>query len=962
MKSKKLLQFTTCCAVAFSLFAAAANAQPCVIISEVVDGTFSSGQPTFIEITNTGNTPHTFGTGAGIIINSNGAIGDTTQDVDLDGVTIPAGASYVIAGNDATFQTVYGFAADMIDSSVNFNGDDALILTDEVGTFIDAYGVYEQDGTGQPWEYLDSYAYRNSNVNAPVSPFVIGEWTIAAVDSLEGADEAGHQAVTSPGTHTFDTPNTDCDPAEEIHLNEIYASHAGTDDQEMIELIGTPGMSLDGFAVAIVEGQALANGTLDAVWDLTGFVMPGDGYFVLGNTAVTNLDLDIGTDNAIENGTETFFLLAVSDMGALTAAVGTDVDANDDTLIFSAGGEFETVASIVDLIAMTDDVIDGVDDFVYDGAVTIGPDGTFFPAGIFRDEDYPGDWCKFYFLDFDDEVNASEPRTPGTMNSPCPEATGACCNRATLTCVDDVLESNCVGPDDEFTAFTACIDLDPPCAPIGACCFAGYCAGGFGQAACEAGGGIYQGDGTSCTTADCGTPTEGVVINEIRTDQSGADDDEFFELFGPPGTSLDGLWYIVIGDGTGGSGVIEAVVPLAGSVIPGDGIFLAAEASPMPNLGATPDLVTSMNFENSDNVTHLLVAGFLGADGDDLDANDDCTLETTPWLAELDRIALVEEDNPPVDTECHYGPPQIGPDGSFVPGHVERCPDGTGAWSIAAFGFGEDSPGDPNICAVCGNGVVEGTEECDDGNTDPGDGCRGDCTIEVCGDGILDPQEGCDDGNTDPGDGCDENCIVEECGNGVLQAGEECDDGNANNNDDCLDTCENAECGDGFVWNEGSGTEECDDGDTNDNNDCTNVCELAECGDGIVWNEGAGTEVCDDAGESATCDDDCTPPVCGDGNVNGAAGEDCDAFGAETPTCDIDCTIAECGDNLKNAAAGEQCDGTDDTFCPGLCQEDCQCPPPPPIIPTVTEWGLIVMTLLGLVAGTIVFARRRVVA
>jgi cysteine-rich repeat protein len=31
---------------------------------------------------------------------------------------------------------------------------------------------------------------------------------------------------------------------------------------------------------------------------------------------------------------------------------------------------------------------------------------------------------------------------------------------------------------------------------------------------------------------------------------------------------------------------------------------------------------------------------------------------------------------------------------------------------------------------VCGNGKVEGTENCDDGNTINGDGCTGVCTTE----------------------------------------------------------------------------------------------------------------------------------------------------------------------------------------------------------------------------------------
>ncbi|MCX8071732.1 MAG: hypothetical protein N3C12_04700 [Candidatus Binatia bacterium] len=37
------------------------------------------------------------------------------------------------------------------------------------------------------------------------------------------------------------------------------------------------------------------------------------------------------------------------------------------------------------------------------------------------------------------------------------------------------------------------------------------------------------------------------------------------------------------------------------------------------------------------------------------------------------------------------------------------------------------------------------------------------------------------------------------CGNGVLDPGEQCDDGNLADDDDCLSTCVVARCGDGFV-------------------------------------------------------------------------------------------------------------------------------------------------------------------
>ena len=66
---------------------------------------------------------------------------------------------------------------------------------------------------------------------------------------------------------------------------------------------------------------------------------------------------------------------------------------------------------------------------------------------------------------------------------------------------------------------------------------------------------------------------------------------------------------------------------------------------------------------------------------------------------------------------------------------------------------------------VCGDGQQGPGEQCDDGNTQDGDGCSSTCQIEggpfVCGDGHLDPGEQCDDGNTQDGDGCSSQCQIE---------------------------------------------------------------------------------------------------------------------------------------------------------------------------------------------------------
>jgi cysteine-rich repeat protein len=93
--------------------------------------------------------------------------------------------------------------------------------------------------------------------------------------------------------------------------------------------------------------------------------------------------------------------------------------------------------------------------------------------------------------------------------------------------------------------------------------------------------------------------------------------------------------------------------------------------------------------------------------------------------------------------------------------------------------------------ARCGDGVVNGTEQCDDGNLMSGDGCSSTCVREArCGDGVVNGTEQCDDGNLMSGDGCSSTCVREaRCGDGVVNGTEQCDDGNLMSGDGCSSTC-----------------------------------------------------------------------------------------------------------------------------------------------------------------------------
>ena len=209
------------------------------------------------------------------------------------------------------------------------------------------------------------------------------------------------------------------------------------------------------------------------------------------------------------------------------------------------------------------------------------------------------------------------------------------------------------------------------------------------------------------------------------------------------------------------------------------------------------------------------------------------------------------------------------------------------------------------VLNVCGDGLPDTSgpgnlEQCDDGNLSETDGCTTACTTPACGNGIVDQNEQCDLGSLNAdGGACRLDCTISVCGDGSVRVGvEECDDNNTANNDGCSSICRDEVCGNGIRDN----LEACDDGNLNDGDGCSSSCGFEHCGDGIINNG----EPCDDAGESATCNADCTPASCGDRKVNQQAGEQCDNAGDNSDTGDCKatgagaCKLNVCGDGKQD--------------------------------------------------------------
>ena len=184
----------------------------------------------------------------------------------------------------------------------------------------------------------------------------------------------------------------------------------------------------------------------------------------------------------------------------------------------------------------------------------------------------------------------------------------------------------------------------------------------------------------------------------------------------------------------------------------------------------------------------------------------------------------------------------------------------------STMGFDTELPtgttGEPEFC---GDGEVNGEEECDEGDANDDNGaCTSVCLNAACGDGYTQPGEECDDGELNADDAaCKSDCTLPVCGDGIMQPGEACDDGNDVNDDTCSNTCDLASCGDGMVQM----GEECDDANDDNTDECNENCQFSSCEDGLL--SGLETDV-DCGGENCVgceLDQACLAPSdCGSGN------------------------------------------------------------------------------------------------
>jgi hypothetical protein len=191
--------------------------------------------------------------------------------------------------------------------------------------------------------------------------------------------------------------------ASALVINEFVVSHTGTDENEYVELKGSPDTTYDDHSILVIEGEGTAIGTIDRV-------------FPVGTTDADGRFATPYTTNQLENDSLT--ILLVRD---LTVGVGLDLDGDDD-------GELEDRpwTEIMDAVAVQ--VAEGAVTYAGEAVLTPDHDAIGLPVGGASrmpdgaDGGGPSDWVRNDFDGAGLPCCSGEPaagtafNTPGTPN------------------------------------------------------------------------------------------------------------------------------------------------------------------------------------------------------------------------------------------------------------------------------------------------------------------------------------------------------------------------------------------------------------------------------------------------------------------------------------------------------------------------------------------------------------------
>jgi len=135
--------------------------------------------------------------GIGVANNGGGTDG---QEYTFPSMSVDAGAHILVCrskdkmDNYMNASNIFDYVLENNTNEISQNGDDAIELFKD-GIVIETFGDINVDGTGQSWEYVDSWAYKDPN--GTVS-FGSGNWIFGGINVTDGTNNIWEAANVYP--------------------------------------------------------------------------------------------------------------------------------------------------------------------------------------------------------------------------------------------------------------------------------------------------------------------------------------------------------------------------------------------------------------------------------------------------------------------------------------------------------------------------------------------------------------------------------------------------------------------------------------------------------------------------------------------------------------------------------------------------------------------------------------------
>ena len=207
--------------------------------------------------------------GIGVANNGGGTDG---QEYTFPAVSVLAGDNILIARTPSAIASYLGAdVATIIESntSISQNGDDAIELYFNAEV-VETFGDINTDGTGESWEYLDSFAYK-----------VDGAWTYGGINCTDGSDDSASSNCPYPYTGVY-TVGTEIQ-------TETYDVTFSVNTANIT--VGELGMYVGGGVLGGANAYAMSDDDQDGTWTVTVALNEGTtGNYIFLNSPTADND------------------------------------------------------------------------------------------------------------------------------------------------------------------------------------------------------------------------------------------------------------------------------------------------------------------------------------------------------------------------------------------------------------------------------------------------------------------------------------------------------------------------------------------------------------------------------------------------------------------------------------------------------------------------------------------------